>query len=67
MADGEGLLLASSLVVCSAAAEDGDSGELSGDEVGLFGDGADVAAEGEFDGEILLADAPVPTGTFCRC
>lgn len=67
MADGEGLSLASSLVVWSADAGDGDSGELSGDDVGLFGDAADVATVGEFDGETLLADAPVPTGIFCRC
>ena len=69
MGDGEGLSLASSLVICSADAGDGDgdSAKVSGDGVGVFGDAADVAAVGEFDGEALLADAPVPTGMFCRC
>ena len=64
--NGVGLLFSWVLVVSTmTAVDDAGPGESIEDSVGLAGGGAEVAAAGEVDGAVV-ADAPVPTGTFCR-
>lgn len=51
------------------AVDDAGLGEFAEGDVGLAKGAAELAAElaaaGEFD-DAVVADAPVPTGTFCR-
>lgn len=63
--DGEELSSDRSFGVCSAEVDDGVLGEFSDDEGGFCEDVAGFATVGTLDGE-TLADAPVPTGKFCR-
>lgn len=63
--EGEGLPFAESLVVCKATVGDAGAGVLGDDEVGLAEGGAELVAAGDVEAG-AVAEAPVPTGTFCR-
>lgn len=65
VADGEGLLFTESLVVCTAVVGDAGAGVFADEGVGFIGDDPELADAAEFEAE-AAAEAPVPTGTFCR-
>lgn len=64
VAEGDGLSF-KTLVLCTSTVGDANTGVLADDGVSFANELVEVAAIGGFDGE-AEAEAPVPTGGFCR-
>lgn len=63
--DGEGLSFTVSLVVGTAVVGGAGAGVFADEGVGFIEDDPELTAAAEFEAE-AAAEAPVPTGTFCR-